>query len=53
MPVFPGHPNFEVLTYRTPRGLKVAGDRPWGPVNEAGLGYMSDLIQGRLRQSAP
>jgi kynurenine formamidase len=52
MPVFPGHPNFEVLSYRTPRGLKVAGDRPWGPVNEAGLGYMSDLIQGTAHTGA-
>jgi kynurenine formamidase len=52
MPMFPGHPNFEVLSYRTPRGLKVAGDRPWGPVNEAGLGYMSELILATAHSGA-
>jgi kynurenine formamidase len=52
MPLFPGHPNFEVLSYRTPRGLNVAGDRPWGPVNEAGLGYMSDLILATAHSGA-
>ena len=31
MPVFPGHPSFEVLSYRTPQGMRAAGDRPWGP----------------------
>jgi kynurenine formamidase len=44
MPVFPGHPNFEVLSYRTPQGIRNAGDQPWGPENDAGLGYMSELI---------
>ena len=44
MPVFPGHPNFEVLSYRTPQGLRVAKEEPWGPGNEVGLGYMSELI---------
>jgi kynurenine formamidase len=52
MPLFPGHPNFEVLSYRTPRGLKVAGDRPWGRVNEAGLGYMSELILATAHSGA-
>jgi kynurenine formamidase len=44
MPLFPGHPAFEVLGYRTPQGLRAAGDEPWGPGNEAGLGYMSELV---------
>ena len=52
MPLFPGHPNFEVLSYRTPRGLRVAGDRPWGPVNEAGLGFMSELILATAHSGA-
>lgn len=52
MPLFPGHPNFEVLSYRTPRGLRVARDRPWGPVNDAGLGYMSELILATAHSGA-
>ncbi len=27
MPIFPGHPQFSVLSYRTPHGLRVAGRR--------------------------
>ena len=52
MPLFPGHPNFEVLSYRTPHGLRVGDDRPWGPVNEAGLGYMSELILATAHSGA-
>ncbi len=44
MPLFPGHPQFQVLTYRSPHGLCVAGDEPWGPRNEAQLGYISELM---------
>lgn len=52
MPLFPGHPQFQVLSYRTPRGIAVAGDEPWGPINEAGLGYMSELIIGSAHTGA-
>jgi kynurenine formamidase len=52
MPLFPGHPPFEVLSYRTPKGLQVAGDQPWGPVNEAGLGYMSELVLSSTHSGA-
>jgi kynurenine formamidase len=52
MPLFPGHPPFQVLSYRTPRGIKVAGDTPWGPKNEAGLGYMSEYIMGTSHTGA-
>jgi kynurenine formamidase len=52
MPVFPGHPNFEVLSYRTPQGIRAAGDRPWGPDNEAGLGYMSELVMATTHSGA-
>ena len=31
MPLFPGHPPFQVLTYRSPQGLRISGARPWGP----------------------
>ncbi|HEY5630322.1 MAG TPA: hypothetical protein VIR16_12515, partial [Candidatus Limnocylindrales bacterium] len=37
MPLFPGHPPFQVLNFRTPRGIRVTGAQPWGPVNDAGL----------------
>ena len=41
MPLFPGHPPFQVLNYRTPRGIRATGAQPWGAVNDAGLGYMA------------
>ncbi|TMI69970.1 MAG: cyclase family protein [Bacillati bacterium ANGP1] len=52
MPLFAGHPKFEVLTYRSPRGIRAAGDQPWGPHNEAGLGYMSEVIMGTAHSGA-
>jgi kynurenine formamidase len=52
MPLFPGHPNFEVLGYRTPQGLRAAGEKPWGPENEAGLGYLSELVLASTHSGA-
>lgn len=52
MPLFPGHPPFQVMSYRSPRGLVVAGDEPWGPGNDAGLGYMSEIISGTAHSGA-
>jgi kynurenine formamidase len=52
MPLFPGHPAFEVLAYRTPQGIRAAGAQPWGPGNEAGLGYMSELVLGTTHSGA-
>jgi kynurenine formamidase len=52
MPLFPGHPQFEVLGYRTPRGLRAGGDEPWGPGNEAGLGYLSEIVVGTTHTGA-
>lgn len=52
MPLFPGHPPFQVLNYRTPRGIRVAGARPWGPVNEAGLGYMAEYVMATSHSGA-
>ncbi|MDQ5832059.1 MAG: cyclase family protein [Actinomycetota bacterium] len=52
MPVFPGHPAFEVLSYRTPQGIRAAGDTPWGPNNDAGLGYMSEMVMGTTHSGA-
>jgi kynurenine formamidase len=52
MPLFPGHPAFEVHAFRTPRGLRVGGDKPWGPHNDIGLGYMSEVVSGSMHSGA-
>jgi kynurenine formamidase len=52
MPLFPSHPPFQVLTYRSPHGLSVDGDEPWGPGNTAGLGFMSEIISGTAHSGA-
>ena len=52
MPLFPGHPPFQVLSYRTPQGIRAAGDQPWGPLNDAGLGYMSQVVLGSQHTGA-
>lgn len=52
MPLFPGHPNFEVLSFRTPHGIRVGNEEPWGPGNDDGLGYMSELIMSTAHSGA-
>ena len=52
MPLFPGHPPFQVLTYRSPQGICAAGDEPWGPGNDARLGYISELLIGSAHSGA-
>ena len=52
MPLFPGHPQFEVLGSRTPQGLRAEKAQPWGPDNEAGLGYMSEIVLGSTHSGA-
>jgi kynurenine formamidase len=52
MPLFAGHPVFEVLSYRTPQGIRNAGDQPWGEPNDACLGYMSELVMGTTHTGA-
>jgi kynurenine formamidase len=52
MPLFPGHPPFQVLNYRTPRGIRTGGLQPWGPVNDAGLGYMAEYIMATSHSGA-
>jgi hypothetical protein len=44
MPFFPGHPPFQVLTYRSPQGIRVSGAQPWGSGNDAGLGYICEYV---------
>jgi kynurenine formamidase len=52
MPLWPGHPTFEVISYRTPQGIRAAGDQPWGPPNDACLGFMSELVMGTVHSGA-
>jgi kynurenine formamidase len=52
MPLFPGHPTFEVVSYRTPQGSRVTGDHHWGLPNDACLGYMSELVIGTTHTGA-
>lgn len=44
MPLFPGHPPFQVVNYRTPPGIRAGGLQPWGLPNEVGLGYMAEYL---------
>jgi len=52
MPLFPGHPPFQVLNFRTPRGIRVGHLQPWGPVNDAGLGYMAEYLMATSHSGA-
>jgi len=52
MPLFPGHPPFQVLNYRTPPGIRVTGAQPWGPINDAGLGYMAEYVMATSHSGA-
>ncbi len=44
MPLFPGHPPFQVLNAVSPRGIVADGRQPWGPVNDTNLGYMAEYL---------
>jgi kynurenine formamidase len=44
MPLFPGHPPFQVLNAVSPRGIRAGKRTPWGPINDAGLGYMAEYL---------
>jgi kynurenine formamidase len=52
MPLFAGHPTFEVLSYRTPQGIRASADEPWGAPNAACLGYMSEIVMGTTHTGA-
>lgn len=53
MPLFPGHPPFQVVTYRTPGGLRRAGENMWSPVaNDAHLGCMTEIVSGTTHSGA-
>ncbi len=44
MPLFPGHPPFQVLNAVSPRGIRAGGRQPWGPINDVNLGYMAEYL---------
>ncbi len=49
MPLWPGHPPFEVLTFRTPLGLYNQKDQGWlMKNNDAHIGFISDVIIGTV-----
>lgn len=52
MPLFPGHPPFQVLNYRTPPGIRAESAQPWGPPNDAGLGYMAEYVMATSHSGA-
>lgn len=46
MPIWAGHPPFQVMTYRSPHGIRVDGDQEWlsPEVNQANIGLVSELM---------
>lgn len=52
MPLFPGHPPFQVTAYRTPPGIRAEGAQPWGPPNDVGLGYMAEVVSATSHSGA-
>ena len=52
MPLFPGHPPFQVLNYRTPPGIRAEAAQPWGPPNDVGLGYMAEYVMATSHSGA-
>lgn len=46
MPLWDGHPAFQVLTYRTPNGVKNQGSKPFPDPNEPPISLISDLVMG-------
>jgi len=53
MPLFPGHPPFQVLTYRTPHGLRVGRENLWAPTpNDAHLGCMTEVVSSTTHSGA-
>jgi kynurenine formamidase len=49
MPGHPAHPNFDVVTYRTPRGEQLHGDLALTSENNTtGFGFITELIIGTM-----
>jgi kynurenine formamidase len=48
MPLFPGHPPFQVMSYRTPRGLDNQGDQTWIADNDVNFHWQSEMVMGTV-----
>jgi kynurenine formamidase len=48
MPLFPGHPPFQVLSYRTPHGLINQRDQEWLEDNEVNFHWQSEMLMGTV-----
>jgi kynurenine formamidase len=46
MPIWEGHPPFQVMTYRSPHGIRVDKDQKWlaPAVNSANIGLVSEMM---------
>ena len=52
MPLWGGHPEFTVMSYRTPQGIRAEGFQAWPGDNEAGLGYLAEVVSGTTHSGA-
>jgi kynurenine formamidase len=52
MPIYPGHPPFQVTSFRTPQGLRTAEENLWPTANEVGLGCMTEVISSTAHSGA-
>jgi kynurenine formamidase len=52
MPLWSGHPEFQVLTYRSPQGLRAEKIKAWSGDNEVGLGYIAETVSGSVHTGA-
>jgi kynurenine formamidase len=48
MPIFPAHPPFQVLSYRTPRGIVNQDDQDWLGDNEVNFHWNSEMVMGTV-----
>lgn len=48
MPVWGGHPPFQVLSYRTPRGVRNQADDPWPGPNDVNYGWHSEVLMATM-----
>lgn len=49
MPLHPAHPQMEVVSYRSPRGIRNQGDQAWlNENNGANLAFISELVLGTV-----
>jgi kynurenine formamidase len=48
MPSGAVHPPFQVIGFRTPRGLRNQGDQAWLGTNEVGFGWQTELLLGTV-----